>query len=584
MKKRFKNLLCFLAAALMISITAGAEEGNMQINWSGDYKSNELVVSIQSPVNYLQQVTVVMYPANINEPVFTDYCRTEEITVQGKKEAEIRFKISDSLNADGGAYKICVQGNGYLSGISYAEENVWLLRPSDISDGNGDGLLKQINSASADNVKPYIDKISKALKLTVKENESEKRLNDFIRIKNDDYNGAFKTINEVADAWRISDVIEYLSLDNPDSYVLESKISEISSIISINMNDGIYNTYREDIYKNIILINKTFNGGSGISSRGDIETVFSQARVLAVINGSAESELENNIKSYYRELNIDADTYNKFAECKASDRQKILRQIYNKSFTSTEQVKKAFTDAVKRVTESSSDGNTTPSGSQGGSGSSGGSGSGSSFGGGGYSINEGQDNTIKPDTAFSDCDKSHWAYTYVNEMKNDGIISGYSDGNFYPEQSVKREEFVKMAVMASGLYSEEYECDFDDVPYGEWYYKFIASANNSNIINGIGEKEFGVGQEIKREDVAVIVYRILNMFNSVKENENVSIGDEKDFTDSADISEYAKESIEILTEMKILNGFEDGSFKPQNRLSRAEAAKIIYMFKGYIRK
>ena len=58
----------------------------------------------------------------------------------------------------------------------------------------------------------------------------------------------------------------------------------------------------------------------------------------------------------------------------------------------------------------------------------------------------------------------------------------------------------------------------------------------------------------------------------------------KDFTDSADIDDYAKDSVAVLAEMKILSGFEDGSFRPQDCLTRAEAAKILSVVRGYIRK
>lgn len=586
MKRRLKAILCFLAAVMLMGITAGAEEENMHIRWRGDYQTNELVVSVQSAVDYIQQVTVVMYPADREMPKFSDYCRIGEITVQGKKEAEIRFKISDSLNADGGAYILRVQGNGYQAAQSRATENVWVLRPSDIMDESGDGLLKQINAASADQLKPYIDRVSKALSLTVAENESAARLEDFIRVKNDSYGGSFQTIGEVAAAWKISDVIAYLAQEHPDAKVLETKMDEIADILSAERDDDIYRTYREDIYKNMISISKTYRGGAGVQNRGDIETVFLKARVLAVINGSSEEELENHIKTNYRALGISAETYQKFASFGGSDRQKVLRQIYQKNFVDTDTICKTFETAVNQIEErNASGGNTSPSGGSGGLGGSGG--SGASGGRGyenGYAISGETNDTPKPDIAFADCGSSHWAYPYVGEMKRDGIISGYDDGNFYPDQKVKREEFVKMAVMASGLYDKDAACDFEDVPQDAWHYGYIASAYHANVINGVGEKTFGVGQEMKREDVAVILCRILNMLQISEGNSDVLTNSGKDFTDSADIDDYAKDSVAVLAEMKILSGFEDGSFRPQDCLTRAEAAKILSVVRGYIRK
>lgn len=584
MKRRMKAILCFLTAVMLMGIPAGAEEENMHLSWRGDYQTNELVVSVQSAADYIQQVTVVMYPADIAEPKFSDYCRIGEVTVQGGKKAEIRFKISDRLDAADGAYILRVQGNGYQAAQSRAAEEVWVLRPSDIADENGEGLLKQINAAAADQVKPYIDRVSKALLLTVAENESAARLEDFIRVKNDSYGGSFQTVSEVAAAWKISDVIAYLAQDSPDAKVLETKMDGIADILSAEREDEIYQTYREDIYKNMISIRKTYRGGIGVQNRSDIETVFEKARVLAVINGSAEDALENHLTTYYRALGISTETYQKFASFGGSDKQKALRQIYHKNFADTDAVCKTFETAVNQIAErNASGGNTLPSGGSGGSGGSGVSGGGRGYE-DGYAIREETNDTPKPDIAFADCGTSHWAYPYVNEMKTDGIISGYDDGNFYPDQQVKREEFVKMAVMASGLYEKDAACDFEDVPQDAWYYGYIASAHHANVINGVGEKTFGIGQEMKREDVAVIVCRILNMFQVPEENRDALTDAEKDFTDGADIDDYAKDSVAVLAEMKILRGFEDGSFRPQDCLTRAEAAKILSVVRGYIRK
>ena len=306
-----------------------------------------------------------------------------------------------------------------------------------------------------------------------------------------------------------------------------------------------------------------------------------------MINGSAEDALENHLTTYYRALGISTETYQKFASFGGFDRQKVLRQIYHKNFADTDTVCKTFETAVNQIAErNTSDGNTSSPGGSGGSGGAGGSGV---SGGGrgyedGYAIREEANDTPKPDTAFADCGVSHWAYPYVSEMKKDGIISGYDDGNFYPDQKVKREEFVKMAVAAAGLYDKNAACDFDDVPQNAWCYGYIASAHQANVINGVGEKTFGIGQEMKREDVAVIVCRILDMFHASKEGSNTLTDAGEKFADAIEIDDYAKDSVAVLTAMKILSGFEDGSFRPQDCLSRAEAAKILSVLRGYIQK
>ena len=82
---------------------------------------------------------------------------------------------------------------------------------------------------------------------------------------------------------------------------------------------------------------------------------------------------------------------------------------------------------------------------------------------------------------------------------------------------------------------------------------------------------FGTGKYITREDMAVIAARILKRFNVN------AVSTSTEFSDKEAISEYALGSINMLSGMQILNGFEDGSIRPKDNLTRAEAAKIICM-------
>ena len=110
-----------------------------------------------------------------------------------------------------------------------------------------------------------------------------------------------------------------------------------------------------------------------------------------------------------------------------------------------------------------------------------------------------------------------------------------------------------------------------------WYYNYIASAYRNNIISGINEDFFGVGNMLTREDASVIATRIISKFSYITEPEQ-----EKGFSDFNSISDYAKESVQILSKIKIINGFEDGTYRPKGFLTRAEASKIIYMIRTYL--
>ena len=174
---------------------------------------------------------------------------------------------------------------------------------------------------------------------------------------------------------------------------------------------------------------------------------------------------------------------------------------------------------------------------------------------------------------FKDVGREYWAYEYIKELAERNIVSGDPDGYFRPESTITREEFVKMAVSAFGLEENpNTKVEFFDADTGEWYWKFIKAGFDSGIIKGIDENNFGIGQTITREDMAVIIFRC--MANS----ENVKINtDDTYFSDSFDISDYAREAVETMAQLGIIQGKEERRFAPRDFAKRSEATKMISM-------
>lgn len=170
---------------------------------------------------------------------------------------------------------------------------------------------------------------------------------------------------------------------------------------------------------------------------------------------------------------------------------------------------------------------------------------------------------------FTDMDQAEWARESVEALTQKGIVSGYGDGTFCPNASLTREEFVKIVV--SAFYPDKQgfkeSSGFTDVKADGWYSMYINIAVNNGIISGMSEKEFGVGNPISREDMAVIICRILGIDD---ENPNSS------FADYESISDYARGAVSYLSSEKIINGFENGNFEPKTPATRAMVAKIVF--------
>jgi len=156
-------------------------------------------------------------------------------------------------------------------------------------------------------------------------------------------------------------------------------------------------------------------------------------------------------------------------------------------------------------------------------------------------------------------------------LASKGVINGRGDGIFDPNANVTREEFVKMLVLAFNLETAGAELQFADVSKEEWSYKYVSAACNSGLVNGISNDLFGKGQNITRQDMAVLVWRFVNFKGADLPRNAIA-----EFSDKGLISDYAIEAISALRAADVVSGMPGGEYKPFDTCTRAQAAKIIY--------
>lgn len=170
---------------------------------------------------------------------------------------------------------------------------------------------------------------------------------------------------------------------------------------------------------------------------------------------------------------------------------------------------------------------------------------------------------------FYDLDNVEWAKNSIEKLYSKGIISGKEEGKFYPDDYITREEFVKIVIISAGLsLSENSKSVFSDVQLTAWYAPYIITAQENNIIQGQGNNRFGIGSNITRQDMAVILYRAF----SDKINNNAT---DNIFYDYNSISDYAKDAVKVLSGNGIINGTDAGYFNPTLFATRAECAKMV---------
>ena len=172
---------------------------------------------------------------------------------------------------------------------------------------------------------------------------------------------------------------------------------------------------------------------------------------------------------------------------------------------------------------------------------------------------------------YSDVAKSHWANEAVEALSDKGIINGFDDGTFAPNSSVKREEFAKMIAIVGGYDTDtDVESVFSDAPQDAWYVPFINAVYENGVVSGIGDGKFGVGMNITRQDMCVMMYNVLKSLTTLPEAKDNS------FKDGEDIADYAEEAINVLSAAGVINGDDDGNCNPKSSATRAEAAQMLY--------
>lgn len=180
---------------------------------------------------------------------------------------------------------------------------------------------------------------------------------------------------------------------------------------------------------------------------------------------------------------------------------------------------------------------------------------------------------------FWDVKDNHWASEAINEMARRGIISGYSDGSFRPNDPVTRAEFAKIMIAAAGVKMENnnnLKQTFQDVGRNHWAFTYVEHAKPYLTGYQSGSTfSYKPNENAVREDIAVALVRLLKYDTSKTADFNIL----NNFRDRDEISTNLREFIATAVATKLISGYDDRTFRPQAQLTRAEAASLIYRTK-----
>ncbi len=164
---------------------------------------------------------------------------------------------------------------------------------------------------------------------------------------------------------------------------------------------------------------------------------------------------------------------------------------------------------------------------------------------------------------FTDTE-GHWAQAAIDRWSSYGVVSGYDDGRFGPNDSITR---AQMAVILDRIFGwkEQEENRFLDMQGTEWFAGAVLRANAAGVLNG-SEGNTRPNAPITRQEAAVMLNRALALSGK---------GESKTFTDESMIGAWAKGAVEVMSGLGLIAGTPSGAFEPSRSITRAEMLTIL---------
>ena len=180
--------------------------------------------------------------------------------------------------------------------------------------------------------------------------------------------------------------------------------------------------------------------------------------------------------------------------------------------------------------------------------------------------------------AFSDVGKDHWGYEAIKNMQDRGIVSGFYDNTFKPDEKITKEQLATIITNSFEL-KGKYSYNFEDVSVNRWSNEYIKSAWGyfTNVKRG-NKYYFEPEKPITREEAAKIMVKVLGLD---KNEADLSVLDQ--FADRDDFFTESTKSDEKYIALAVENGIMKGKvgyFAPKDTLSRSEVAAIMYNILG----
>jgi len=175
---------------------------------------------------------------------------------------------------------------------------------------------------------------------------------------------------------------------------------------------------------------------------------------------------------------------------------------------------------------------------------------------------------------FTDVSEKHWAYKYITDMTNRGLLSGYGNGKFGPDDTITRGQFATIMCRAAGLEAPSItQSSYVDVSSSDWFAPYVEAAKH--FLSGFmvdGKMYYKPNENAVREDIAVALVKLKGYDVSDYNEEELKAK----FSDWQSISKEARKYVFAAVKNGLINGYEDNTFRGQASITRAEASTLFW--------
>ena len=546
--RQIKKLSKIITVPISLAVALSGISAFAKTSQTGDF---EITSSGSISAKNGEEITIdVYYPDKTYTDLLNadigDYTkillRRDQTTVGESGKYEFKFKVG---NIPTGEYTVRISKTNAKTADDVVVEKLLYSNPNDYKTA-----VEALNkAASVIELKNIIDTYSMALGIDLSnETDSDAVLTIMLnsvkaeKLKSDD-------AKSVQNCFNLSKLVAELNSSKTENINNKITVLDLSKCGLAGYYTKSY--VNEDVQKNLT----SRVSGKNFDSIPKLYKSLCEQFVLAVVEKSgSNSAIKEVIDGFSEEIGANVSG---FSERNLSE---LSGQNYNDY--------SALKSAIDNIKSSNSGSSSSSGGNRGG-------GSGGSIGG------TKTYPTVVPDTdnkdielnyyVFDDLDGVEWAREPICKLAEMGVLRGKEYRLFYPNDNITREEFVKMLTVAYKLNIENKTAKFTDVNADDWFMPYVAAAFENGIVNGVSDDMFGTGQNITRQDLAVMAYNA-----ALKNGAEFNTEGVQKFSDDDKISDYAKTAVYALKSQDIVNGIDGKNFAPQDTATRAEAAKILY--------